>query len=125
GLTSAASQSTSSKSSIMLKKFLTKCGVNSTADAGGQCRALTIQQELARMVSLSKEDGGFSTFWQKHETTMPMLAVQAKKLLAISATSVPSESAFSASNYVLRKNRLSLTSKNLKCCMFLKDKLDF
>jgi hypothetical protein len=124
-VSSAASQSVSSKGSMMLKKFLTKCGVNSMADAGDQCRALTIPQEIARMISLSKTDQDFSTFWQKHEATMPLLAAQARKYLAIAATSVPSESAFSISNYVLRKNRLSLTSKNLKYCMFLKDKLDF
>jgi hAT family C-terminal dimerisation region len=76
------------------------------------------------MSSLPKDNQEFSAFWQQHHTTMPLLAYQAKKYLAIFATSVPSESAFSVSNYVLRKNRLSLTSKNLKYCMFLKDKLD-
>jgi hypothetical protein len=77
------------------------------------------------MASLPKNDQDFCAFWQKHETTMPLLALQARKYLAISTTSVPSESAFPISNYVLRKNRFSLTSKNLKYCMFLKDKLDF
>ena len=118
-----ASSNLQSKSTAMLKKFLTKCGVNSNADAGDLRRSLTIQQELARMVSLSKDNQDFSLFWQQHHSTMPLLAVQASKYLAISATSVPSESAFSISSYVLRKNRLSLTSKNLKYSMFLKDKL--
>ena len=118
-----ASSNLQSKSTAMLKKFLTKCGVNSNADASDLRRSLTIQQELARMVSLSKDNQDFSLFWQQHHSTMPLLAVQARKYLAISATSVPSESAFSISSYVLRKNRLSLTSKNLKYSMFLKDKL--
>lgn len=121
---SGTSSSTSARSSAMLKKFLTKCGVNSSTDTSEQCRSLTIQQEIARMSSLVKDNHDFSTFWQKNENTMPLLAVQAKKYLAVSATSVPSESAFSISNYILRKNRLSLKSKNLKFCMFLKDKLD-
>jgi hAT family C-terminal dimerisation region len=123
-VSSATSQSGSSKSSTMLKKFLTKCGVASTTDSTDQCRTLTIQQEIARMASLPKDNQDFSVFWQTHENTMPLLATQARKYLAVSATSVPSESAFSISNYILRKNRLSLTSKNLKYCMFLKDKLD-
>ena len=109
----------------MLKKFLIKCGVNSTVDFNDSSKTLTIQQELARMSSVPKENQEFSTFWQQHHTTMPLLAYQAKKYLAISSTGVPSESAFSVSNYVLRKNRLSLTSKNLKYCMFLKDKLHY
>jgi len=46
------------------------------------------------MASLPKIDEDFSIFWQKHETTMPMLALQAKKYLVICATSVLSESAF-------------------------------
>ena len=127
GLASSATPQSSalSKSSMMLKKFLTKCGVNSITDADDQSCALTAQQEIARMISLSKKDHDFSTFWQKHESDIPLLAVQARKYLSVSATSVPSESAFSISNYVLRKNRMSLTSKNLKYCMFLKDKLHF
>jgi hAT family C-terminal dimerisation region len=107
----------------MLNQFLAKCEANSNADAGDLRWSLTIQQELARMVSLSKDNQEFSLFWQQHHSTMPLLAVQASKYLAISATSVPSESALSISSYVLRKNRLSLTSKNLKYSMFLKDKL--
>ena len=110
---------------MMLQKFLTRCDVNSIADAGDQSRTPTVQQEIARMISVSKNDQDFCIFWQKHESTMPLLAVQARKYLAISATSVPSERVFSISNYVLRKNRMSLTSKNLKYCMFLKDRFDF
>ena len=127
GNASLSSMTTSStipsKNTTMLKKFLTKCGVNSNVDAVELNRSLTIQQELARMVSLSKENQECCLFWQQHHGSMPLLAVQARKYLAISATSVPSESAFSISSYVLRKNRLSLTSKNLKYSMFLKDKL--
>ena len=65
-----------------------------------------------------------SIFWCEHSKDMPMLAILARKYLAISASSVPSESAFSVANYVLRKNRLALSSRNLKYTMFLKDKLD-
>ena len=111
---STISQSALSKSSMMLKKFLTKCG--------DQSCALTAQQEITQMISLSKKTLDFSTFWQN--TKMPLLPVQARKYLAVSTAIVPSESAFSISNYILRKNRISLTSKNLKYCMFLKDKLD-
>ena len=45
-----------SKSTTILKNFLTKCDVNSNVDAVELNRSLTIQQELARMISLSKEN---------------------------------------------------------------------
>jgi hypothetical protein len=53
----------------------------------------------------------------------PLLATIARKYLSIFSSSVPSESAFSTSSYVLRKNRLALSSKNIKYTMFLKDKI--
>ena len=54
---------------------------------------------------------------------MLTLSILARKYLAVSAINVPSESAFSVSNYVLRQNRLAFTSRNVKYTMFLKDKL--
>ncbi|CAF1358275.1 unnamed protein product [Adineta ricciae] len=97
-----------SKGGIVMKNFLSKCGVGS---------------EIAKLCSIPKNDLQFDSFWQEHGNNLPKLSVVAHKYLSIAASSVPSESAFSTSNYILRKNRLALTSRNIKYGMFLKDKI--
>ena len=113
-----------SKGGSQIKKFLNKCGLSCGTTNTTIKKVLTVQQESARLASIPKDGYDYVTFWQEHGSTMPNLDILARKYLAISATSVPSESAFSVSNYVLRKNRLALTSKNIKYTMFLKDKLN-
>jgi hypothetical protein len=119
--TSAPSRA--SKGGIVIKNFLSKCGVGPGNDHMCSSKVLTIEQELAKLSSIPKDEYEFNSFWQEHGKAMPKLAVLARKYLCISASSVPSESAFSISNYVLRKNRLALTTKNVKYTMFLKDKI--
>lgn len=115
----------SNKSGTQIKNLFNKCGIgcSTTAAATGAKKTLTIQQELAKLASIPKDEYDSATFWREYSASMPTLSILARKYLAISATSVPSESAFSVSNYVLRKNRLALTSRNVKYTMFLKDKL--
>ena len=48
-----------------------------------------------------------------------------KKTLCIPSTSVPSESCFSISSFLGRKERSSLTGENLFLSVFLKDKINF
>ena len=84
---------------------------------------MTIEQEVAKLSSIPKDDHEFTSFWQANGKEMPQLALAARKYLCICGTSVPSESAFSVSNYVLRKNRLALSSRNVRFTMFLKDKI--
>lgn len=119
----AVAMAPASKGSLVIKNFLNKCGVGSGAAQTAPRRMPTIEQELAKLSSIPKDEYAFDTFWQEHGKGLPKLAAMARKYLSICATSVPSESAFSVSNYVLRKNRLSLTSKNVMFSMFLKDKL--
>jgi len=86
--------------------------------------SLSIEQELAKLSTIPKvQYNSCSSFWQINGQGMPQLALLARKYLSMSASSVPSESTFSVSNYLLRKNRLALTSKNIRLTMFLKDKL--
>ena len=53
---------------------------------------------------------------------IPQLALLAKKLNIISASSVPSESQFSIAGYINRKERSSLSTANFRYSMCLKDK---
>ena len=112
------------KGGSLIKMLYNKCGINTGTLVASSKRALTIQQELAKLASIPKDDYDFTSFWCEHSKDMPALAVLARKYLAISASSVPSKSTFSVANYVLRKNRLALSSRNLKYTMFLKNKLD-
>lgn len=106
----------------IIKNFLSKCGV--TIETNNMpSNSLTIEQELAKLSTLPKNGHDHTSFWRLHKESMPILANLARKYLAISASSVPCESMFSISNHVLRKNRLALTSKNIRYTMFLKDKL--
>ncbi|CAF1545416.1 unnamed protein product [Adineta ricciae] len=63
-------------------------------------------------------------FWKTHYIQLPLLWNLAKVHLVTSGTSVASESAFSCSAYVARKERARLSIDNLAFSVFLKDKLD-
>jgi hypothetical protein len=123
GCSTAPTQPRKSNGASAIKNFLTKCGVGSGTISTDSNRVLTIEQELAKLASIPKDDYQFDSFWQEYSKGLPKLAVFAKKYLSIPSTSVPSESAFSVSSYILRKNRLGLTSRNVRYTMFLKDKI--
>ncbi len=63
------------------------------------------------------------TFWKQYGDHLPLLSKIARKLLCMPATSVPSESAFSLSAYLGRKERARLSDENLSSSVFLKDKM--
>lgn len=108
---------------VVINSFLNKCGLGSNGSQHDCKRTLTIEQELAKLSSIPKDQYEFDSFWQEYSKALPKLSKIARKYLSIPSSSVPSESAFSTSNYILRKNRLGLSSKNVKYTMFLKDKL--
>jgi hypothetical protein len=64
-------------------------------------------------------------FWQTYGQHLSMLGKLAKKMLSTPATSVPSESCFSVSAFLGRKERARLTGENLSSSVFLKDKISF
>ena len=64
-----------------------------------------------------------TTFWKAYGPNFPVLGKLTRKLLCAPATSVPSESAFSVSAYLGRKERARLTEENLASSVFLKDKV--
>ena len=76
-------------------------------------KTLTIHQELAKRASIRKDDYEFATLWLEHGNSVPNLAILAQKYSAISAISVPVESASSVSSYVMREK---LTRTDFKEC---------
>lgn len=85
----------------------------------------TIGQEMALYGSLCKKNSamGAIAFWKTYGSQMPLLKQMAQKYLATPGTSVPSESCFSRSAYVARKERARLSPQNLAYTVFLQDKL--
>ena len=62
-------------------------------------------------------------FWQKNYIHFPILSQFARLHLSTPGTSIASESAFSISSYVARKERARLSSDSLSFAMFMKDKI--
>ena len=56
----------------------------------------------------------FDDFWLRYEKKLPKLYEQAVKTNIILSTSVPAESAFSVAGYIQRKEKSSLSCKNLR-----------
>ena len=63
-------------------------------------------------------------FWQTHYVQLPLLSNLAKVHLVTCGSSVASESVFSSSAHIARKERSRLSAEILSYSVFLKDKLD-
>ncbi|CAF3403614.1 unnamed protein product [Rotaria sp. Silwood2] len=85
----------------------------------------TISEEISHYGSLVKTDSPMDAvlFWQRYGEQMPILKAMVQKYLSAPGTSVPSESAFSSSAYIGRKERAQLSPENLSYTVFLQDKL--
>ena len=105
------------------KSFRAKCGIVDESSSSATPNSLTIKQVLSKYESLEKEEYSFATFWKKHQASLPILSNMARRCGCVTASSVPSESAFSIAGHIARKTRSSLTAKNLKYSVFLKDKI--
>ncbi|CAF1493380.1 unnamed protein product [Didymodactylos carnosus] len=107
-------------------KFLKSIG---KVDGGSKQKILTVSEELALYPSLANKENTKQLaandilFWKTYGDQMPILKQMAKQYLATSGTSVASESAFSVSAYVGRKERARTDAKNLAYIVFLKDKM--
>ncbi|CAF3102323.1 unnamed protein product [Rotaria sp. Silwood2] len=106
-----------------LKLFRAKCGIAQPLSTLKKSKTVSLKQEIAKFETLDKDEHSFSTFWKKYERSLPLLSKMARRYGSITASSVPSESSFSIAGYLARKNRSSLSAKNLKYSMFLKDKI--
>jgi len=62
-------------------------------------------------------------FWQSYGQQFSILSKLAQKMLSTPSTSVPSESCFSKSAFLGRKERSRLTGENLSSSVFLQDKV--
>jgi len=80
-----------------------------------------IQDEISfYRKEVSSNNLSFSNFWKKNSSSIPMLASAVRKYCIIPASSIAVESAFSEANFIQRKERSSLSSKNLRFTLVLK-----
>jgi hypothetical protein len=115
------------KKQTAMEDFLESIGDNTETPTNDATRG-TIVEELYNYRFLinkyiNKHSADMDTcllFWKTYEFTLPYLFTLAKRYVCTPATSVPSESAFSTSSYVARKERSRLSVKNLEATMFLK-----
>ena len=121
---------TTTKFKSTIDQFLLACGESPISREPIKNGRLTVKEELIiykeRSGTFYRELGTQAyalDFWKKHHSDLPILAKLARRFLSIPGTSVPSESAFSISAYVARKERARLSSDNLSYTMFLKDKI--
>lgn len=107
------------------------CGESTVSNVQkSESRKLTIDDELSiykeaiRNFYREHKTQAFALeFWKKHYSTFPILAQLARAYLSTPGTSVASESAFSISAYVARKERSRLSPESLSYTMFMKDKV--
>ncbi len=64
-----------------------------------------------------------TVFWQSYGQQFAILGKLAQQMLSTPSTSVPSESCFSVSAFLGRKERARLTGENLSSSVFLQDKI--
>ena len=84
---------------------------------------INLDQELNIYLSTCDQANDFSKYWQIFSKKLPILTAFVKRLSIASASSVPSESAFSIANYIQRKERSALSSKQLRYSMILRQSL--
>ena len=63
-------------------------------------------------------------WWKEREIQYPVLSAMARDLLAVQASTVASESAFSTSGRIISDRRTRLTPEAVEVCVCLKDYLD-
>ena len=123
---SLATTTSNEKRTNEIDDFGLACGFKAEDETLSKNKAFTLKQELAFYLTSRQENtSDISTFWRSNSVKLPLLASLVRKYCIIQATSVPSESRFSIANYVSRKERASLSSRNLRFSMILREKPKF
>jgi hypothetical protein len=129
-IATASSKKEGKSSSI--DQFLRACGDAEAIDEPKvKSKRLTINEELKtykkNVIDFHKNQmptaASSLNFWKKNYIDLPILAQLARVYLSAPGTSIASESAFSISSYVARKERARLSADYLSFTMFIKDKI--
>ncbi|CAF3408737.1 unnamed protein product [Rotaria socialis] len=115
--------STTSQEKSTLDEFFRMCEMPSASNITTNSikKQLSFKEELCHYMSTAGSSSKFSEYWCQHELLLPQLSQFVKRYNCISATSVPSESAFSIGVYLRRKARSSLSPTALRYPMILRE----
>jgi hypothetical protein len=78
------------------------------------------EYKIYQSLPLSDQDTNPLEWWKQHQSQFPNLSRMARDYLAIPATSVPSEEAFSLGKNLITDKRNRLAGKTIRVCMCLK-----
>lgn len=90
----------------------------------GDQNASTLSEELYRFQNITSTDDNILFFWKKNAMNFPKLAAIAKVVLSIPMTTSKSESSFSTTGYLLRKQCASITPFRAEKILFIHDNYD-
>ena len=132
---SLATTTSNEKRTNEIDDFGLACGFKAEDETLSKNKAFTLKQELAFYLTSRQENSSYiSTFWRSNSAKLPLYFIfefssLVRKYCIIQATlqfiQVPSESRFSIAKYVSRKERASLSSRNLRFSMILREKPKF
>ena len=87
---------------------------------GGTERSNSIHELDTYLEMLPLDNNDVLNFWRSHKHQLPKMAILARKVLSIPATSTPSERIFSACGHTLNDRRARMNAETLEKLMFLK-----
>ncbi|KAK1383599.1 BED-type domain-containing protein [Heracleum sosnowskyi] len=89
-------------------------------------KTISSSSELAKykMTDFVGEQSDILEFWKTRSCHYPVMAIMARDILTVQASTVASESAFSFSGRILNERRSRLSPSSLEVCICYKDHLD-
>ena len=114
---SSVSRFNSTISSILSKKQKVRISESSSVPSS----AFSMVREFFSYHYELNDDFEILTWWKNHELQFPVLAKIVKDILVVPASTIASESAFSAGRRVLDEKRSSLSPDVVKICVCKKD----
>ncbi|CAF1391925.1 unnamed protein product [Rotaria sp. Silwood1] len=120
---STVSRSSPASYSVLSKKDTAKQLMNRLAGINTNqtnVRSMSADVEISLFSNAIKTKQTFKEFWSTNGHSFPRLAALVHRYCIVPATSVASESAFSISGFIARKQRSSLSSRTLRQLLVLK-----
>ena len=121
--TTTTTSSPSSSHPVLSKKDTAKQLMNRLAGTDpnqSSVISMTADVEVSLFSNATKTKQNFKQFWSTHRHSFPRLVELVYRYCLVPATSVASESAFSISGFIARKQRSSLSSRTLRHLLVLK-----
>lgn len=103
-----------------LQSFLQNMG-SSGYDSNDELSMYLNEPKNAELTSAGPNEIDLLAWWKKRATQYPVLSIMAREVLAVPASTVSVEQAFSSGGYMLDERRSTMHPKNLEAQVLLKD----